>query len=190
MAQASEIACVHDLPFKATETMELATARRSDNRAMTTLAAGACDGMTGVGHALKEMFTTFLPGHTGGGMDEMVFTETENNLTATALFRGRMSTKEMDEQMLNMENKNSSYFVEWVQNNTKADVCDIPPGGLKMAIAFLGNNTTAIQEMFRDAFCCTVTRPQSIECRVFRRDNFCFCCTPTRSQNLESRVFE
>ena len=32
-------------------------------------------------------------------------------LTACALFRGRMSTKEVDEQMLNVQNKNSSYFV-------------------------------------------------------------------------------
>merc|ERR1712159_155736 len=31
-------------------------------------------------------------------------------LTAAALFRGRMSTKEVDEQMLNVQNKNSSYF--------------------------------------------------------------------------------
>jgi len=31
-------------------------------------------------------------------------------LTAACLFRGRMSTKEVDEQMLNVQNKNSSYF--------------------------------------------------------------------------------
>eukprot|EP00439_Symbiodinium_sp_Y106_P008385 s442_g1.t1 len=41
-------------------------------------------------------------------------------LTAAALFRGRMSTKEVDEQMLNVQNKNSSYFVEWIPNNIKA----------------------------------------------------------------------
>ena len=69
-------------------------------------------------------------------------------LTCSALFRGRMSTKEVDEQMLNVCNKNSSYFVEWIPNNVKASVCDIPPKGLKMAVTFLGN-TTAIQEMFK-----------------------------------------
>ena len=69
-------------------------------------------------------------------------------LTAAALFRGRMSTKEVDEQMLNVQNKNSSYFVEWIPNNIKASVCDIPPKGLKMAVAFAGNST-AIQEMFK-----------------------------------------
>ena len=66
-------------------------------------------------------------------------------LTAAALFRGRMSTKEVDEQILNVQNKNSSYFVEWIPNNIKASVCDIPPKGLKMAVAFAGNST-AIQD--------------------------------------------
>ena len=33
-------------------------------------------------------------------------------LTVAAIFRGRMSMKEVDEQMLNIQNKNSSYFVE------------------------------------------------------------------------------
>merc|ERR1712167_385404 len=69
-------------------------------------------------------------------------------LTASALFRGRMSTKEVDEQMLNVCNKNSSYFVEWIPNNIKSSVCDIPPKGLKMAVTFLGNST-AVQEMFK-----------------------------------------
>merc|ERR1711959_134636 len=69
-------------------------------------------------------------------------------LTACALFRGRMSTKEVDEQMLNVQNKNSSYFVEWIPNNIKSSVCDIPPKGLKMASTFIGNST-AVQEMFK-----------------------------------------
>merc|ERR1711957_698497 len=64
------------------------------------------------------------------------------------LFRGRMSTKEVDEQMLNVQNKNSSYFVEWIPNNIKSSVCDIPPKGLKMAAVFLGNST-AIQELWK-----------------------------------------
>merc|ERR1711991_891415 len=51
-------------------------------------------------------------------------------LTCGCMFRGRMSTKEVDEQMLNVVNKNSSYFVEWIPNNVKASICDIPPKGL------------------------------------------------------------
>lgn len=70
-------------------------------------------------------------------------------LTASAIYRGKMSTKEVDEQMLNVQNKNSSYFVEWIPNNVKSTICDIPhPTGLKMASTFIGNSTS-IQEMFR-----------------------------------------
>ena len=69
-------------------------------------------------------------------------------LTVAAIFRGRMSMKEVDEQMLNIQNKNSSYFVEWIPNNVKTAVCDIPPRGLKMASTFIGNST-AVQEIFK-----------------------------------------
>ncbi|OON22549.1 Tubulin/FtsZ family, GTPase domain protein [Opisthorchis viverrini] len=69
-------------------------------------------------------------------------------LTVAAMFRGPMSMKEVDEQMLNVQNKNSSFFVEWIPNNVKTAVCDIPPRGLKMSSTFIGNST-AIQELFR-----------------------------------------
>ena len=58
-------------------------------------------------------------------------------LTASALFRGRMSTKEVDEQMLNVQNKNSSYFVEWIPNNVKSSVR--PPPLLKEPSALLSS---------------------------------------------------
>lgn len=61
---------------------------------------------------------------------------------------GPMSMKEVDTQMFNIQNKNSGYFVEWIPNNVKVAVCDIPPRGLKMAATFIGN-TTAIQEIFK-----------------------------------------
>ncbi|XP_076869860.1 tubulin beta-1 chain isoform X3 [Brachyhypopomus gauderio] len=69
-------------------------------------------------------------------------------LTVAGIFRGRMSTKEVDEQMLSIQQKNSNYFVDWIPHNVKVAVCDIPPRGLKMASTFIGNNT-AIQEIFR-----------------------------------------
>ena len=79
--------------------------------------------------------------------------------------------KEVDEQMLAVQNKNSSYFVEWIPNNVKVminwiseshkresfdklidicqvAVCDVPPRGLPMAATFIGNST-AIQEIFK-----------------------------------------
>jgi len=69
-------------------------------------------------------------------------------LTAACMFRGSMSTKEVDEQMLNVQNKNSAYFVEWIPNNIKTSICDIAPRGLKMSTTFIGNSTS-IQEMFK-----------------------------------------
>ena len=50
--------------------------------------------------------------------------------------------------MMSVQNKNSSYFVEWIPNNVKTAVCDIPPRGLKMSATFIGNST-AIQELFK-----------------------------------------
>ena len=69
-------------------------------------------------------------------------------LTASAVLRGKLSMKEVDEQMLMVQNKNSSYFVEWIPNNIKSSVCDIPPAGLPMSSTFIGNST-AIQEVFK-----------------------------------------
>jgi tubulin beta len=69
-------------------------------------------------------------------------------LTASAMFRGKMSTKEVDDQMMNIKNKNSSYFVEWIPHNIKSSACDIPPTGIPMSVTFMGNST-AIQELFK-----------------------------------------
>jgi tubulin beta len=69
-------------------------------------------------------------------------------LTVAAFFRGRMAMKEVEEQMYSVQNKNSSYFVEWIPQNIKTAVCDIPPRGLKMSSTFIGNST-AIQDLFK-----------------------------------------
>merc|ERR1739838_1228544 len=69
-------------------------------------------------------------------------------LTVATIFRGKVSMKEVDQTMLDTQNKNSSYFVEWIPNNVKTAVCNIPPRGLKMAGTFIGNSTS-IQELFK-----------------------------------------
>jgi tubulin beta len=48
------------------------------------------------------------------------------------MFRGRLSTKDVDDQMVRIISRNSSYFVEWIPNNIKASICDVPPRGLKV----------------------------------------------------------
>ncbi|KAK5986338.1 Tubulin beta chain, partial [Trichostrongylus colubriformis] len=65
-----------------------------------------------------------------------------------ALTVSELTQQEVDDQMMSVQNKNSSYFVEWIPNNVKTAVCDIPPRGLKMAATFVGNST-AIQELFK-----------------------------------------
>merc|ERR1712217_707010 len=69
-------------------------------------------------------------------------------LTASAVFRGRMSTKEVDEQILRIQDKHSSRFVDWIPNNVKSSICDVPHKDQTMSSTFIGNST-AIQEMFK-----------------------------------------
>lgn len=59
-------------------------------------------------------------------------------MTVAAIFRGRISTKEIDEQMVNIQNKNTSYFVEWIPNHVMTAICDVPPRGLKISANFFG----------------------------------------------------
>lgn len=93
-------------------------------------------------------------------------------LTVAAVFRGRMSMKEVDEQMLNIQNKNSSYFVEWIPSNVKTAVCDIPPRGLKMSATFIGNST-AIQVCFcRETCARDETKKTSTRHFISSRMNF------------------
>jgi tubulin beta len=82
-------------------------------------------------------------------------------LTVAAIFRGKVSTKEVEEQMRSVQTKNSSnctkypflaltYFsvVEWIPNNVLTATCSVPPQGLKMSATFIGNSTS-IQELFK-----------------------------------------
>ena len=69
-------------------------------------------------------------------------------ISAATMFRGCVSTKECEDQVFNVSNRNSSYFMEWVPNNIKVSVCNIPPQGLNMSATILGNSTS-IQEVFK-----------------------------------------
>ncbi|CAF1288829.1 unnamed protein product [Rotaria sp. Silwood1] len=65
-------------------------------------------------------------------------------LTVAALFRGRVSMREIDEKMFDIQNKNSSHFVEWIPNNVKTAVCNIPPRGLQMSGTVIGKENSKI----------------------------------------------
>jgi tubulin beta len=64
------------------------------------------------------------------------------------MFRGKISTKEVEDQMLGVKQKNSLFFVEWIPHNIKTSVCDIPPKDHTVAVTFIGNSTS-IQELFK-----------------------------------------
>jgi tubulin beta len=69
-------------------------------------------------------------------------------LTVATFFRGKVSVKEVEDQMQKVQERNASYFVEWIPNNVQTAICSIPPKGLKMSATFVGN-TTSIQELFK-----------------------------------------
>lgn len=69
-------------------------------------------------------------------------------LTAAAFFRGKISMKDMEEQMSAMQSKNRENFVEWIPDNVQSAVCNVPPHGLDVSATFIGN-TTSIQELFK-----------------------------------------
>ncbi|KII64252.1 Tubulin beta-2 chain [Thelohanellus kitauei] len=69
-------------------------------------------------------------------------------LTVAVIFRGHVSTKEIEDQVMSMQSKNSTYFVEWIPNNWKTAICSVPAGNLKVSGTFIGN-TTSIQGLFR-----------------------------------------
>ena len=53
-------------------------------------------------------------------------------LTVAAMFRGSMSLKEADEQVVTVHDKSSNRFVDWIPDNIKTAVCDVPPRGLNI----------------------------------------------------------
>lgn len=69
-------------------------------------------------------------------------------LTVAAFFRGKVSVREVEDEMLKVQQRNASYFVEWIPNNVQTAVCLIPPKGLDMLATFIGNSTS-IQELFK-----------------------------------------
>ncbi|ETN66583.1 tubulin beta-3 chain [Anopheles darlingi] len=69
-------------------------------------------------------------------------------LTAAAIFRGRLSTRLIEEQMSGVRSRDRRLFSAFIPNNIKCAICDIPPRGQKMSATFVAN-TTAITQLFR-----------------------------------------
>jgi len=98
-------------------------------------------------------------------------------LTASVMFRGpNVSTKDVDDQMLMVQQKLSSQFVQWIPNNIKSSVCSVPHTGLPMSGTFIGNSTS-IQELFR--------RVQKQFSAMFKRKAFLHWYTDEGMEEME-----
>jgi len=70
-------------------------------------------------------------------------------LSASLVYRGKGSLKELDESVLSILNRGSSYFVEWLPNNLKGSFCEVPQGKWKLC-SVLNSNSTAIQKVLKN----------------------------------------
>ncbi|MBW0467350.1 hypothetical protein O181_007065 [Austropuccinia psidii MF-1] len=85
-------------------------------------------------------------------------------LTAATIFRGSsVSSRDVEDSMVAVQEKNSEYFVDWIPNSVMTSLCQVPPNGLHMAATFIGNST-AQQELFK--------RTQAQYAAMFRRRAF------------------
>ncbi|KAN0138797.1 beta-tubulin 2 [Lactarius tabidus] len=68
-------------------------------------------------------------------------------LTAATIFRGKISSREAEYTVQQLQQKNSHLFVDWIPDNVSVTLCSVPPVGQKQSATCLAN-TTAIQELF------------------------------------------
>lgn len=69
-------------------------------------------------------------------------------LTVATIYRGLVSTNEVEQVINNTQLRNSSFFVDWIPHNIKVAVCDVPSPHSKLSGTLIAN-TTAVQEIFR-----------------------------------------
>jgi len=69
-------------------------------------------------------------------------------LAASCIFRGNLATKDVDDKMLQVQNKHAEAFVPWIPNNIKSSICNVAPKGMKMSGTFIANST-AVQDLFK-----------------------------------------
>lgn len=68
--------------------------------------------------------------------------------TCAVNFRGKLSSLEVEEQMRNVIDKNSSYFCEWIPDNIKSSLCDIPQKGFISSVTLLANSSV-VRDIFK-----------------------------------------
>jgi len=69
-------------------------------------------------------------------------------MTAALIFRGAMSSQEVDTQTESRQKDNADDFVQWIPNNLKTSIVEIPPTDYANSCTFVGN-TTALKGIFQ-----------------------------------------
>jgi tubulin beta len=69
-------------------------------------------------------------------------------LAASLVFRGNLSSEEVDDQMAQTQSKLADDFVNWIPNNIKSSIVNVPPNDIAMSGTFVAN-TTALKGIFQ-----------------------------------------
>ncbi|KAI0812945.1 tubulin beta-3 chain [Xylaria sp. FL0064] len=69
-------------------------------------------------------------------------------LACSIIFRGKISMKEVEEQIRDVQTRNPADFVGWTPSNVQTALCPIPTAGLELSSTFVANST-AIQDIFK-----------------------------------------
>merc|ERR1712141_806514 len=69
-------------------------------------------------------------------------------LASSFVFRGNMTTNDVDENMDKLQNKQADDFVEWIPNNIRSSIVETPPVTSTMSATFIAN-TTALKGIFQ-----------------------------------------
>ena len=69
-------------------------------------------------------------------------------LAATALFRGRVSNQEVNEEIINVQNRNSNAFIERFPHDIKTSICEVEYNYWRRYATIIANSTS-VQEMLQ-----------------------------------------
>jgi len=77
-----------------------------------------------------------------------VKTQDGKTLAVSLIFRGKIATQDVDQQLDDLQTRNADDFVEWIPNNIKSSMIDVPPCTSQMSCTLV-SNTTSLKGIFQ-----------------------------------------
>jgi len=68
--------------------------------------------------------------------------EDGKTIACTMIFRGQLSSSDIDDQVAKVQEKFQDQFIEWIPNNVKTSVVDVPPTTSAASATFVCNSTS------------------------------------------------